>query len=120
MHCSKVDETATGSANFWSRCFRIRGPAAHVTRLTCTGPGGKAPPVAPEKKELAEQLSALEVRQQELADAVRELATHAAVLGLAVGKPESVPSADLDAAIAGINELAARHSAPPEGHATAV
>jgi hypothetical protein len=68
--------------------------------------------VAPKKKELAEQLGALEVRQQEVADAVRELATHAAVLALAVSRPESVPSADLDAALAGINDLAARHAPP--------
>ena len=66
--------------------------------------------MAPTKKELAEQLRAVEVRQQELARAVGQLATHAAVLALAVVKPESVPSADLDAALAGINELAARHA----------
>ena len=68
--------------------------------------------MAPAKKELAAQLSAVEVRQQELVEAVRQLATHAAVLALAVARPESVPSADLDAALAGINELSARH--PPQ------
>jgi hypothetical protein len=70
--------------------------------------------VAATKKELAEQLGALEVRQQELVDAVHELATHAAVLAVAVTRPESVPSADLEAALAGINALAARHAPPSE------
>jgi hypothetical protein len=55
--------------------------------------------VAPKKKELAAEL-------QDLADIVHRLATHAAVLAVAVRDPNAVPPADLDAALAGIEEIA--------------
>jgi hypothetical protein len=55
--------------------------------------------VAPKKKELAAEL-------QELTNIVHRLATHAAVLAVAVRDPNAVPPADLDAALAGIEEIA--------------
>ena len=64
--------------------------------------------MAPKKKELGRQLRDLRARHDELADAVSRLATHAAVLAVAVRDREAVPPGDLDAALAGIDELAAR------------
>ena len=55
--------------------------------------------MAPKKKELAAEL-------QDLADLVHRLATHAAVLAVAVRDPNAVPPADLDAALAGLEEIA--------------
>ena len=53
----------------------------------------------PTKKELD-----LELR--ELEETVRRLATHSAVLAVAVRDPSSVPLPDLEAALAGIEEIA--------------
>jgi hypothetical protein len=64
--------------------------------------------VTPKKKELAAQL-------RELEETVQRLATHAAVLAVAVRDPRAVPAADLDAAVAGINAIGAvteRSAAP--------
>ena len=55
--------------------------------------------MAPKKKELAAEL-------QDLTDIVHRLATHAAVLAVAVRDPNAVPPADLDAALAGLEEIA--------------
>ena len=85
--------------------------------MTWTVAGGKALPVAPKKKELEAELRALEARQEELAEALARLATHASVLALAVRRPESVPSSDLEAAVEGLDELAARHAHPSGDHA---
>jgi hypothetical protein len=54
--------------------------------------------MAPKKKELAAQLRDLE-------EVVQRLATHAAVLAVAVRDPEAVPAADLDAALSGLNQI---------------
>jgi len=67
--------------------------------------------VAPKKKELAAQLRDLAGKHDELANALKRLATHTAVLGVAVRQPDAVPAADLEAALAGISELAT--SLPP-------
>jgi hypothetical protein len=56
--------------------------------------------VAPKKKELVAQL-------RELEETVQRLATHAAVLAVAVRDPRAVPAADLDAAVAGISAIGA-------------
>lgn len=71
--------------------------------------------MAPKKKELDRQLRDLRARHDELAEAVGRLATHAAVLAVAVRDREAVPPGDLDAALTGIDELAARLAAgsPP-------
>jgi hypothetical protein len=61
--------------------------------------------VAPKKKELDAQLRDLTERHDALAETVHQLATHTAVLAVAVRDPEAVPAADLDAAVAGISEL---------------
>jgi hypothetical protein len=53
----------------------------------------------PTKKELDAQLRQLE-------ETVRRLATHSAVLAVAVRDPNSVPLTDLEAALAGIEEIA--------------
>jgi len=52
----------------------------------------------PTTKELSERLDAL-------AAACHRLATHTAVLAVAVRDPGSVPTADLDAAVEGIDAL---------------
>jgi hypothetical protein len=44
----------------------------------------------------------VDVQLRELDESVRRLATHAAVLAVAVRDPEAVPPADLEAALAGI------------------
>lgn len=62
--------------------------------------------MAPKKKKLDAQLRELTAKHDELVVAIRRLATHAAVLAVAVRQPEAVPAADLDAAVAGISELA--------------
>lgn len=55
--------------------------------------------MAPKKKELEAEL-------RDLTDIVHRLATHAAVLAVAVRDPNTVPLADLDAALAGLEEIA--------------
>jgi hypothetical protein len=62
--------------------------------------------MAPTKKELEAQLEKLGERHDALAEDVHRLATHTAVLGLAVRNPQAVPPADLDAAVTGIEEIA--------------
>ncbi|HEY7421161.1 MAG TPA: hypothetical protein VH541_04045 [Gaiellaceae bacterium] len=54
--------------------------------------------MAPKKKELAAQLRDLE-------QVVQRLATHAAVLAVAVRDPEAVPTADLEAALTGLSQI---------------
>ena len=54
--------------------------------------------MAPKKKELEAQL-------RELEETVRRLATHSAVLAAAVRDPQAVPEPDLEAALAGIEEI---------------
>jgi hypothetical protein len=71
----------------------------------------RLPTVAPKKKDLDAQLRRLTAEHHELADKLRQLATHTAVLGVALRQPDAVPPADLDAAFAGITQLAARQ--PP-------
>jgi exonuclease VII small subunit len=48
----------------------------------------------------------LEAQLRELEETVRRLATHAAVLAAAVRDPNAVPAADLEAALAGLEEIA--------------
>ncbi|MGH3054445.1 MAG: hypothetical protein ACRDL7_05650 [Gaiellaceae bacterium] len=62
--------------------------------------------MAPKKKELDAQLRDLAERHDALTELVHRLATHAAVLAVAVRNPGAVPSADLDAALTGIEEIA--------------
>jgi hypothetical protein len=73
--------------------------------------------VALKKKELDAQLRELAERHDALSETVQRLATHAAVLAVALRDPEAVPSADLDAAVAGISdinaELLAQSAQPP-------
>jgi hypothetical protein len=75
--------------------------------------------VAPKKKELDAQLRDLSERHDALSETVQRLATHAAVLAVALRDPEAVPAADLDAAVAGMNEISAalasagQNSKPP-------
>jgi hypothetical protein len=59
------------------------------------------------KKQLKRELRVLTESHQELVHAHRALATHAAVVAVAMRSPDLVPPSDLDAAIAGIQELAA-------------
>jgi hypothetical protein len=61
--------------------------------------------MAPKKKELEAQLNELTERHDALAETVRRLATHSAVLAIAVGDPQAVPGADLEAALTGIEEI---------------
>ena len=61
--------------------------------------------VAPKKKELDAQLRELGERHDALSETVQRLATHAAVLAVALRDPEAVPAADLDAAVTGISEI---------------
>ena len=63
--------------------------------------------MAPKKTELEAQIRDLTARHQELVGALKALSTHTAVLGVALRQPDAVPAADLEAAIAGINGLAA-------------
>jgi hypothetical protein len=70
--------------------------------------------VAPKKKELEAQVHDLAERYAALADVVHGLATHTAVLAVAVRDPQAVPAADLDAAVTGINDIhGALHVRPP-------
>ena len=75
--------------------------------------------MAPKKKELEAQLRDLAERHDALSETVQRLATHTAVLAVAVRDPEAVPAADLDAAVAGISEIhvelghARQNSKPP-------
>jgi hypothetical protein len=61
--------------------------------------------VAPKKKELEAQLRELAERHEALAEVVHRLATHSAVLAVALRDPAAVPAEDLDAAITGISEI---------------
>lgn len=61
--------------------------------------------MAPKKKELEAQLRELEERHDGLAEVVQRLATHTAVLAVAVRDPQAVPAADLDAALSGISDI---------------
>ena len=61
--------------------------------------------MAPTKKELDAQLRDLAERHDALSETVQRLATHSAVLAVALRDPEAVPTADLDAAVAGISEI---------------
>jgi hypothetical protein len=71
--------------------------------------------VAPKKNELDGQLRDLAEKYEALTETVHRLATHAAVLAVAVRDPEAVPAADLDAAVAGISAIgAALPARPPE------
>jgi hypothetical protein len=78
----------------------------NAERLTRTAAVARLWIVAPKKKKLDAQLRELTAKHDELVVAIRRLATHAAVLAVAVRQPEAVPAADLDAAVAGISELA--------------
>jgi hypothetical protein len=70
--------------------------------------------MAPKKKELDAQLRELTARHEALAEVVHRLATHSAVVALALRDPEAVPAADLDAAVTGISEInAALVTRPP-------
>jgi hypothetical protein len=62
--------------------------------------------MAPNKKQLETQLRELAERHDALAETVRRLATHSAVLAVAVRDPQAVPASDLEAALAGIEEIA--------------
>lgn len=71
--------------------------------------------MAPKNKELDAQLRDLAERHDALTETVHRLATHAAVLAVAVRDPEAVPAGDLDAAVAGISAIgAALPARPPE------
>ena len=71
--------------------------------------------MAPKKKDLDAQLRDLAEKHEALTETVHRLATHAAVLAVAVRDPEAVPAADLDAAVAGISAIgAALPARPPE------
>ena len=61
--------------------------------------------VAPKKKELDAQLLDLAARHDALVEIVQRLATHTAVLAVALRNPQAVPEADLDAAVTGIGEI---------------
>jgi hypothetical protein len=67
------------------------------------------------KKRIKSDLQTLAERQEQLVEAQRRLATHAEVVALALRSPERVPESDLDNAIAGLHQLAAR--APQDGYA---
>lgn len=62
--------------------------------------------MAPNKKQLETQLRELAERHDALAETVRRLATHSAVLAVAARDPQAVPASDLEAALAGIEEIA--------------
>jgi hypothetical protein len=61
--------------------------------------------MAPKKKELEAQLNELAERHDALAETVRRLATHSAVLAIALRDPQAVPQSDLEAALTGIEEI---------------
>jgi hypothetical protein len=61
--------------------------------------------MAPKKKELEAQLNELAERPDALAETVRRLATHSAVLAIALRDPQAVPQSDLEAALTGIEEI---------------
>ena len=63
--------------------------------------------MAPKKKELDSRLQDLSERHEALVETVHRLAVHTSVLAIAVRDPGAVPSADLDAAFAGIAEITA-------------
>ena len=69
--------------------------------------------MAPKKKELDAQLRDLADRQDALSETVQRLATHTAVIAVALRDPEAVPSTDLDAAVTGISEISAELLARP-------
>ena len=62
--------------------------------------------MAPKKKELEARLDALAERHDALAETMRRLATHSAVLAVALRDPQAVPKPDLEAALTGIEEIA--------------
>lgn len=62
--------------------------------------------MAPKKTELDAQHRELAESHDELAETVRRLATHCSVLAVAVRDPLAVPAPDLEAALAGIEEIA--------------
>ena len=64
------------------------------------------------------QLRYLAERHDALAEIVHRLDTHAAVLAVALRDPEAVPSAELDAALAGINDLNAAFPRAASGELT--
>ena len=61
--------------------------------------------MAPKKKEFDARLRDLAAKHDALSETVHRLATHAAVLAVALRDPEAVPPDDLDAAVHGINEI---------------
>ncbi|TML76625.1 MAG: hypothetical protein E6G12_06790 [Actinobacteria bacterium] len=61
--------------------------------------------MAPKKKELDAQLRDLAERHDALVEIVQRLATHTAVVALALRDPEAVPPPDLDAALTGISDI---------------
>jgi hypothetical protein len=63
--------------------------------------------VAPKKKELEAQLGDLSRKHDALAEIVNRLATHTAVLAVAVRDSEAVPPGDLEAALSGISDISA-------------
>jgi hypothetical protein len=67
------------------------------------------------RKELDVRLRDLAARHEVLERTVHRLATHTAVLAVAVRDPEAVPSADLDVALAGIADITTTlHSQPSD------
>lgn len=66
-------------------------------------------------KELDVRLRDLAARHEALDQTVHRLATHTAVLAVAVRDPEAVPSADLDVALTGIADITTTlHSQPSD------
>ena len=61
--------------------------------------------MAPKKKELEARLTELGESHEALAETVRRLATHSAVLAIALRDRQAVPEADLEAALTGIEEI---------------
>lgn len=61
--------------------------------------------MAPKKKELEARIDELTERHDALAETVRRLAMHSAVLAVALRDPQAVPKPDLEAALTGIEEL---------------
>lgn len=64
-------------------------------------------PIGMKKRRLKRELRVLAERQRNLERAQRQLAVYAEVVAVAVHSPALVPVSDLQAAIAGIHELAA-------------
>jgi hypothetical protein len=69
--------------------------------------------VAQTKKELDAQFRTLTEKHDALAETVRRLAAHTAVLAVALRDPLAVPPADLDAALTSINDLSRFVTRPP-------